>query len=153
MRRISLSLLLLSQSCGGASSGGGGSTIHHESEFDNGSLTMSGTITLDESIPAGRMVAFGYEKVSPESGSEVSLNIVRTNSRHVLYFEITNLSAGTFYVYLMVDAGGDEAVGNTGDVIGYYGGTVASPATTAGSATAIELTASRSDIDFGVGGP
>ncbi len=155
---VKVALLILTHvlvACGSNSNGGSGTganeTIAFES-FDEGALSLAGTITPSDTIPSDTPFMIGYSTSQPSSlfsGNGLKSDILSTSVATVSY-SITKLDAGDYYIFAVADTNGDGTFG-AGDVGGYYKAGATEAVTTPAEASAVSLSESTQGIDFALG--
>lgn len=114
-------------------------------------LMMQGSVTLPASAAVNSLVSIFVvpgQKAGMQ-GFTISGTQVVQQAADTFSFRITNVSPGSYTVYMQVDINGGGT--GAGDYAGFYKGAVAAPMQDGLTATVIDLTKdSRCDLDFGI---
>jgi len=136
---------------GDTAAGAGGFDIDEKSLFGSGGLSLSGTVTLSNSVAAGAGAQIGIISGSTVPGSPWFGNELiggrLQGAGATLRFRITNLDAGEYRVFARVDASGNGSF-EEGDLGGYYAGSAENAVQDPAAATAVQLQADQ-EIAFG----
>lgn len=145
---------------GGTDSGGSGSDagsppagtlVFDASDIFDGSLWLSGTVTLPETS-TGSAIQINVAGDPDDGFPGNQLGLLGMTSGATIDYAVTGLAPGIYNVQIRVDTNGDGMVGGSGDWEGWYAGTVAMPITDRAAATPIEVrTAPVTGADFGIG--
>ena len=117
---------------------------------EGGDYTISGTVSLSENTSSGHAIQFLVRRVDAPQYIVIE-PLGSTNDAGTFNFRIVNASDGGYKIAARVDAN-DSGVLDTGDLDGYYDGTVSSPTQDDDAARTITIAgASVQDINFGLG--
>jgi len=140
---------------GGNSEGGSAHCIDGTFLFDKdsgfgGNLEVAGTFEAAATVSTGRLVVFTLETAVGGPTTTISLNLAAATT--TFSFRITGLTKGAYILRAQADATGTSAVGEVGDLDGYYDGAAASPIFVRANAAPITLEDACVDkIAFGIG--
>jgi hypothetical protein len=127
--------------------GGGAPVGEDDSGLWPGDLVICGTIALPDDSQADRAIQLELYRVD-DPGNEF-LYVGTTTAAHEVHYRL-HVEAGTYQVGARIDDDGDATIG-TGDLEGFFDGTLAAPIPTAVDAAELAVTASRNDVHFGLG--
>lgn len=115
-----------------------------------GNLEIAGTFEAAATVSSGRLVVVTLETAVGGPTTTVSLNLSAPGT--TFRFRITGLAKGSYVLRAQADVTGTTAVGETGDLDGYYDGAAASPIFVRANAAPITLEDACVDkIAFGIG--
>jgi hypothetical protein len=129
-------------------SGGGAAEVAEESNFWDGPITACGTVTLPADAASSQLLQLLIYRVDGLGGNEF-LGPGMTNTEKRVHFRI-DLEAGEYKIGMRIDDNGDQVIG-TGDLQGFYDGTLEAPLIGDAGAAVITLDGARTDLHFAVG--
>ena len=131
----------------GASTGDGALTFAGTSVLFAGEVILCGTASLPPEAQADRPAQLLLYRLD-EPGNEFLLAGTLNEVKRV-HFAVA-LAAGSYRVGLRTDDTGDAQIGS-GDLQGFFDGTVAAPKIDEAEGATIELVEARDDVEFGLG--
>jgi hypothetical protein len=142
---------------GGSGTGGDGSDgtfdIQEESFFGADASILQGTVELPMTLDAGTGIQVGIATSVPSSpwtGNEV-FGGSKKHSSTTFSFRIENVDAGNYVVFARADAD-DSGTFGSGDLGGYYSGTVEAPILEpAGASLGAVSAGATGNLSFGLG--
>ena len=115
-----------------------------------GNLEIAGSFRSAAVIAVGRIVTLTVENAT--GGDAASAEITTKAPTDSISFRMSGLAKGSYIVRAQADVVGSSAVGEVGDLDGYYDGVEASPIQVRGDAKALVLDSECKDkIVFGIG--
>lgn len=148
-------MVLVLSGCQNAGAGSGASAQINfavDSSFDSGTSAITGAVSFPSGTASGRALQITVQKTTSGDTYTVIDGTFTTNGASSMTYRVTNVSDGTYKIRVRVDTDGNNSLIDSGDLDGWYNGTVLSPITSSSSAT--EVTVSGGDAtgrDFGVG--
>ncbi len=115
-----------------------------------GALAVTGKVEFASIVAINRTVLM---EIQPSTASTVTqFTVILTQPASRFTYRLRGLPPGAYLLSAQADAAGSSAVGELGDLDGYYPGTAAAPYLTRDEASAIRVTDQcRSGLDFGIG--
>ena len=136
--------------CGGGGGGGGGPRVFTMELIESGDHTISGWVTLPDETPSGHLIQLRADADSTTTYSVIE-GVGETDANGEFGFRLVEATDGSYRVRVAVDIN-DSGMVDSGDLVGWYGGTVAAPIQDSGLASDIVIAgASVENADFGVG--
>jgi hypothetical protein len=118
--------------------------------FGTGTLSISGTVDLPPLATDQRAIRLEIQGTGATVGVQQIGGVVTTSAKEIMY-SISNLPSGDYKIEMDVDETNDGNFGSSGDLEGWYDGTVISPVQSfAAAATVILSSVSRSNLNFGI---
>ncbi len=115
-----------------------------------GNLEITGSFRTAAVIAAGRIVAITIENAT--GGEATSAELTTTAPTDSISFRLSGLAKGSYVVRAQADVVGTSAVGEVGDLDGYYDGAEAQPIQTRADARTLVLDNACIDkVVFGIG--
>jgi hypothetical protein len=114
---------------------------------------ITGTIALPASVSAGHATELSIEKAGPDAGgTQLVDSYVTEAGKLTLSYRVNKVQDGNYYLRFTVDQSNNGALGDSGDLAGFYNGTVATPIMSKADAPLVTVVGScQSGRDFGVG--
>lgn len=117
---------------------------------EGGALSISGQLSMPEATPAGHMIQFTLDRLTAPAYFSVE-GAGSTNGDTVFDYRIVNATDGDYKIRFRVDLN-DSGQFDTGDLEGYYDGTVSAPIQDRSLAATLTLAGSAIEgADFGIG--
>ncbi len=127
-----------------------GTDVVLDSTFGEGSFSVSGTVSLPDSVTGNyAQVTITRKNAGVDNFSEVDSAEKKSSGAEISY-KINNLPAGDYQIRMRYDVDGDGSFGGTNDYDGYYNGTPLVPKDFADADT-LTITDSAENVDFGIG--
>lgn len=121
------------------------STSSNNDDKNTGNATVTGNLTLPAAAP-GKMWAVLVDNDFDGDNGQIKLVTGSCGSGTNVPYSVSNVPAGTFYIYAAVFVVSDGSSGpQSGDYIGIYGGTLTNPPS---SANAVVPSSGTVDFDF-----
>jgi hypothetical protein len=114
---------------------------------------IMGTIALPSGVSPGRATQLSLEKAGPDpGGTQLIGSYVTEPGKLVISFHVKLVQDGNYYLSFGVDESNNGAFGDSGDLNGFFDGTVAAPIMSKADAPVIAVRgACQAGRDFGIG--
>ncbi|MEQ1876933.1 MAG: hypothetical protein ABL958_09830 [Bdellovibrionia bacterium] len=118
--------------------------------FGSGTLSIEGTVDLPDASAEGANIRLFIKRTNGSADQEKTGTV--TTLSHEVRYSISGLPAGDYQIELQVDQTGNSLYSESGDIEGWYNGSLNSPIQNSTVATTIVLASvSRTNINFGAG--